>query len=211
MCISYQNLTCDASNGAASNGAMGATLGATLDPLDINFQPWFLHPVTAERVLFTFDACHMIKLVRNSLDKFRILIDGDGNKIKWNYLEFLRDLQESQGLHLANKMRKKHIRFHFQMMKVYLATQLISNSVADALETCVELGFSQFFGCEPLVKFLRLFNNLFDVCNSKNLQQPLFKKPICSDNFVQYEQFLNESKTYIRQLELEDGTPIYCL
>lgn len=38
------------------------------------------------------------------------------------------------GIHLANKVRKSHIKFQGCKMKVKLATQVLSKSVATALE-----------------------------------------------------------------------------
>lgn len=47
---------------------------------DIDMEPSFDHPVTGEPIFAVPDACHMLKLIRNVLDKFD-LIDGDGNRI----------------------------------------------------------------------------------------------------------------------------------
>ena len=36
---------------------------------------------------------------------FKVLKDGNGNSISWNYLVELQKLQESEGYHLANRLR----------------------------------------------------------------------------------------------------------
>lgn len=55
-------------------------------------------------------------------------------------------------------------------MKVKLATQLLSNSVADALKYCENiLGLDDFHSCGPTIKFIRMFNSAFDILNSRNL------------------------------------------
>jgi hypothetical protein len=48
----------------------------------------------------------MIKLVRNTvaMSDWKVLKDKDGNAIKWQFMEELHKLQESEGLHLANKL-----------------------------------------------------------------------------------------------------------
>lgn len=52
-------------------------------------------------------------------------------------------------------------------MKVRLATQLSSNSVADALHYCKnELKLKEFEGCTATVNFIRIVNDMFDVLNS---------------------------------------------
>lgn len=80
------------------------------------------------------DPCHTIKLIRNALGELRVFFDSLGRKIDYYYLEALYNLQENKGLNLANKIKKPHMFFQKQKMKVKLATQLFSSSVADALE-----------------------------------------------------------------------------
>lgn len=50
-----------------------------------NFDLFISHPVIKESIFLIFDAYHAIKLVRNTLADKKILLDGDGNTIEWNY------------------------------------------------------------------------------------------------------------------------------
>ena len=126
----------------------------------------------------------MIKLVRNTISDWKIFKDKDGNTIKWEFLEELYKLQESEGLHLANKLRTSHINWKPQKMKVNLAAQALSSSVADALEYCEgKLRLPQFQGCDPTVKFIRVFDRLFDVLNYRNPLARNFKAPIRKLNY----------------------------
>ena len=59
--------------------------------------------------------------------------DRDGNTNDWKFIEELHKLQETEGLRLANKLRSAHIDWKPQKMKVNLAAQTLSSSVADAL------------------------------------------------------------------------------
>lgn len=62
---------------------------------------------------------------------------------------------------MATKMTKAHLYFAKQTMKVRLATQLLSNSVAIALEFCkTELQLEQFNNCMGTVNFIRIFNDI---------------------------------------------------
>lgn len=64
-------------------------------------------------------------------------------------------------------------------MKVNLAAQLFSSSVADALEYCEkELKYPQFSGCLATVHFLRTIDAAFDVLNSHNPFSKGHKAPI---------------------------------
>lgn len=71
-----------------------------------------------------------------------LLTDCQNNKLNGNITE-LHYLQKKEMLHLGNKLRSEHIHYHYQKMKVRLATQLLSllsqllvKSVAQALEVC---------------------------------------------------------------------------
>ena len=152
----------------------------------------------------------MLKLVRNTLGEKEMLIDGNGNKILWRYIVSLQALQDKEGLRLANKLKLAHIQWRQQKMKVELAAQAISSSVADAIEYCnVELKLKQFEGSEATVRFLRIFDRLFDTLNSRSCQGKGYKAPLSRENKSFWEPFLNSASSYIKSLKDEDGKPIY--
>ena len=111
-------LTCD---GPSCHFSMIKSLDGSLDAN--NLQPYFRHPIDDTQVYVFLDACHMLKLVRNTFGQTGILIDERGRKIKWSYIVELQKLQEDEGFNLANKLRKAHIDFKTQKMKVNLAAQ----------------------------------------------------------------------------------------
>lgn len=84
-----------------------------------------LYILTKEKVFIFLDPSHMLKLVRNCLGDFRTIIAEDG-EVSWTYFEELHTIQENEGLHLANKLRNKHLNYQKQKMKVRLAAQLFS-------------------------------------------------------------------------------------
>lgn len=102
----------------------------------------------------------MVKLVRNAFQATATLNDNSGKLVKWSYL--VQQQQEKEHLHLSNKLRLRHIYFHNQKMKVKLATQLMSSSVAKALTFCSKLNLSGFTDVEGTVNFLQKLNDLFD-------------------------------------------------
>lgn len=112
----------------------------------------------------------MIKLIRNSLGSKKILYDTEGETICWSYFEKLITLQEDEGLHAATKIRKRHLQWQKEKMKVKLATQTFSKSVADALTFCREdLQLPEFLGSAATSRFCIKINNIFDLLNSRNL------------------------------------------
>jgi len=48
----------------------------------------------------------MIKLVCNAFGEKKVLKDSENNEIKFEYIQHLCYLQEKEGCHLANKLRK---------------------------------------------------------------------------------------------------------
>ena len=58
-------------------------------------------------------------------------------------------------VHLANKLTKRHLNWRNMKMKVKLAAEMISSSVADALSYLSQID-SRFEGCQPTINFIRL-------------------------------------------------------
>ncbi len=152
----------------------------------------------------------MIKLVRNTMSDWKVMKDSDGNTIDWKFIEELHKLQETEGLRLANKLRSAHIDWKPQKMKVNLAAQTLSSSVADALKYCEGKlhEMPQFKGCGPTVKFIRIFDHLFDVLNSRNPKANTFKAPIRKTNYQFVKKFLNDACEYIKGLKGPEGQSI---
>lgn len=64
-------------------------------------------------------------------------------------------VQEEEGLSLANKLSRFHIKFQTQKMKVKLAVQTISASVASALTLLKRLKVKEFMNCDGTVNFIK--------------------------------------------------------
>ncbi len=136
--------------------------------------------------------------------------DRDGNTIDWKFIEELHKLQETEGLRLAYKLRSAHIDWKPQKRKVNVATQTLSSSVANALEYCEGKlhEMPQFKGCGPTVKFIRIFDRLFNVLNSRNPKANSFKAPIRKTNYQFVKKFINDACEYIKGLKGPEGQPI---
>ena len=202
--VSVVSLTCD---GPSCHFTMMDDLGCVLDPLDL--QAFFVHPHPSNsslKVYILFDVCHMLKLMRNTLADGGMFLDGDGNRIKWDYIVALNRLQQDEGVHLANKVTDVHINFLTQKMKVNLAAQILSTSCAAAIEFCAtELYLVQFHESEATVKFLRLFDHLFDVLKLCNPSARDFKAPLRPASFRLWDSFLDEAFAYILSVKDSNG------
>ena len=89
------SLTCD---GPSCHFTMLSSLGANISNPS-NLKTYFQHPLDrSKRVHVILDICHMLKLVRNTLGSGGIIVDKDGNKIRWKYIEELESIQSKEGL-----------------------------------------------------------------------------------------------------------------
>ena len=93
-------------------------------------------------------------------------------------------------------------------MNVKLAAQLLSESVANSLRFCLQEQISNFEGCEATIKFIMMFNTIFDIMNSRNLIACNFKAPIQKKNSDEIKDFLVKAENYIRSLKLSDGQEV---
>lgn len=95
-------------------------------------------------------------------------------------------------------------------MKVNLAAQAISSSVADALEFCnIDLKDGTFADSEATVKLIRIFDKLFDMMNSRNPVVKNFKAPLRMSTHHLWKPFFEEAASYILGLKDVTGLPLY--
>ena len=198
------SITCD---GPSAHFAMMKGLGANLDPE--NMRPWFAHPSLSSLRVFTFlDPVHMLKLVRNALASEKILLSPSG-LVCWEFINKLYLLQREEGFKAGTKLTKKHLEWEKNKMKCNLAAQTLSNSVAAAIDFCREdLKLPEFQNSKPTTEFIRLFDALFDIFNSRNQFGKQFKAPLREDNQHHWLPLLVEAADYIKSLRRMDGTLI---
>lgn len=192
-------------DGCSANVAMATALGASLKMP--NVQPTFPHLCDESMsVCILLDACHMLKLMRNALADKGVLVAPDGNEIRWDYIKSLQELQSSEGLRAGNKLHERHIQWQKQKMKVKIAAQTLSASVADALEFCEKsLGPAEFHNCSATVEFIRTIDRMFDVLNSRNPLSRGYKSPMRCENESNWRPFLLHAIDYLKGLKLQNG------
>lgn len=69
-------------------------------------------------------------------------------------VSLLELVQEEEGLSIANKLTRFHTKFHTQKMKVKLAAQTMSASVASALKLLKQMKVKEFKNCDGTVNFI---------------------------------------------------------
>lgn len=192
-------------DGAPCNIRMATELGANLTD-SLALKTFFLHPVTNEKIYIFMDPCHMLKLTRNCLASQKVLKDGEGNNISWSYFEKLSELQYSEGLRAGTKISKRHIQWFREKMKVKLAAQTFSNSVADAFIFLQDdMHLPDFEGVTATAKFTRVINNLFDIFNSRNrFSKSTYRQALSVETAEKIFNYLSFCKNYINSLTLND-------
>lgn len=192
----------------ADSAACNLTTFKKLDAsLDINnLQIFFYHPCTKENVYIILDPCHMLKLIRNCLAFKGILTDDNNNIINWSYFIKLVQLQQKEGLHLGTKLRRRHIFWEQEKMKVMLAAQTFSKSVANAMIFCREtLNNPDFLESAATSRFC-IYINIFDLLNSRNLfSKTSTKQCITRKNFDNIKTQVHDFITYLSSLHDQAG------
>lgn len=151
-------------DGCPTNLAMAKKLGCDFNPDNLKT----VFKVGNNEIAMFLDPAHMIKLIRNAFEYYGEFKDAEQNTIQWSHIELLHRLQEEEMFHAANKLRSEHLLFKKNIMKVKLATQLFSRSVAIALQFCKNtLKLNEFQNIEGTAKMLLILNDLFDILDSK--------------------------------------------
>lgn len=191
-------------DGAPVNQSMYSFLGANLK----SFKPFISNSITKEKINIFLDPAHMLKLVRNAFGEKKCLINSKGEFIKWDYIVKLYEKENAEGLRLATKLTNRHILYMNEKMNVRLASQVLSNSVSDALIYLKDKD-PLFIGCEATAEFCQNVNNAFDILNSRKLHSKNpYNNAITEKTFENYQEFTNKFTDYINGLKFQDGTRV---
>lgn len=189
-------------DGAAENVAAAKRLGATLE------NPFILNRFDNDnKVYLILDPPHMIKLARNCLGNNGVLYDGNGGEINWQYICNLANLQNSENINLGNKITKSHIDFKDNKMNVRLAVQTLSNSTAFSIEYLeTHMKNPNFSNSGPTREYIQVFNNLFDIMNSKPKHcNDEYKRPFSTETEQVFMNYFDYAKKIIKGYSIMDG------
>lgn len=129
--------------------------------------------------------------------------------ISWDFIERLHELQEILHFKLANKLTSTHIRFRNSIMKVKFAAQVLSSSVADAIDFLRSLGLPDFRGSEATVEFIRVIDRVFDFLNSRHPFGKGYKAPIKKENLEFLRKESSKWISYFLKLKTVSDEPLY--
>ncbi|KAL1495107.1 hypothetical protein ABEB36_010576 [Hypothenemus hampei] len=154
-----------------------------------------------EKVFVMWDACHMVKLVRNTFSDKRILFNPDKKPIQWELIEKLTAIQSSEGLTVATKVTQRHINYHNDKMKVKLAVQVLSTSVCHGLMYCTRKNIPGFEDTNATSQFCLIINDAFDMLNSRHrFSKSIYNHGISADNCMLFENKILFTIDYLSNL-----------
>lgn len=152
--------------------------------------PFIQNPANNEKIFIFYDAAHMIKLIRNAFGDKKCLMNSKGELIKCDYIVKLYEKEKAEGLRAATKLTHRHILYYNEKMNVRLASQVLSDSVGDALLYLKDKD-PLFKGCEATAEFCKNVNNAFDILNSRKLNSKNpYNNAISDKTFSKYEEFI---------------------
>lgn len=176
--LTVWGITCD---GAYSNLATMKILGCEFENQKYDdIKCWFNHSVNNSKVYFIPNACHNLKLARNTLGNCKIL-ESDNGYIRWEHICKLQEVQNELTFKFRNKLSASHINWQNNKMKVKFAAQTLSSSTADALEFLKKINF---YNADTTVQYCRAIDKIFDFLNSKSCFSKGFKSPISKNNIL---------------------------
>ncbi|KAG8225335.1 hypothetical protein J437_LFUL005349 [Ladona fulva] len=142
------------------------------------------HPfftVEGEDVCYIFDVPHLIKSFRDNFLKHSFKYDG--NVASWSDISAVYQHDKKFNLRLLSKLTDAHVNPScFQKMKVKLATQVISQTVASCIRTYVSLGKLKKDSLAT-ASLISEMDKLFDILNSsKKENAKCYKKAWMGDD-----------------------------
>lgn len=87
-------------------------------------------------------------------------------------------------------------------MNMKLATQTLSQSVADVIKFCSQQLSMPDFKTHATAIFLETFNNLFDILNARSLSEKGFKHPFSVEQKETLYNILDVSEKHIKNLQI---------
>lgn len=193
-------------DGHKANQAMCTFLGTKLTMIKGDYKSYFINPHNGDKIYIILDPSHAIKLVRNTLGNLKTLYEGN-NEIRWQYFIDLVSFSGNETFGLSHKMNKRHIQWQDRKMHVRTAVQTLSNSTADSMEFLRKRGVSNFADAETTIKFIRIWDRLWDICNTQRIRSDkknTFKSAMNPNNAAEIVTFLFEAKKYILTLNIRD-------
>ena len=156
-----------------------------------------------------YDPPHLLKSLRNNLKVYNFTVRG--HVVKWQYVEDLFKFDTTQKIKLAPRLTERHIVLPcFSKMKVKLASQVFSHSVASGISLLTNLGRLPEEAAHT-AEFITEVNDLFDCFNGRYTDSVPLRRRLtdCSP----HEATLRQSFATLSDLKImcDSRTRIHCV
>lgn len=186
------------SNGTSTNIKTYENLGCCFD--SSNLKSSFTRPEAPHiNIHCIVDACHLMKMKNCMVE---LSLSHSEGTISFEYIKKLNEIQLKENLKFANKLSSLHIFYKSKKMNVQLAVQVLSSSVADALQFLQSYD-NNFKNSSATIQCIRIIDRLFDLMNARNIFGKGFKSPMTLGNQYVWEEILKNANNYILQLKCE--------
>lgn len=169
-------------------------------------EPFFFH--RGKKIFVLHDPPHLLKNIRNNFKKSGFLIDSCD--ISWLFVEEFYEFDQKNCVRLAPKLKKKHVTLPpFSNLKVSLAAQVLSHSVAAGISTLVQLGVFPLVG-KVTASFIERFDRLFNAFNSGKMNSSMRMRHAMSTSSG-HREFLTDTLEWLNKLQTPSGRALPCL
>ncbi|KAL4090577.1 hypothetical protein QTP88_025382 [Uroleucon formosanum] len=189
------------------------SLNSTLNNLNRTFIENYISNGNKTNVVVLWNGSSDLNILkRMNINRFPVLnITCYDTKFNGNFSILLENLKTKVnifeyeiGFKLGNKISSAHINWKGNSMKVKLAVQLLSSSVADAFAYLSQTSI-EFEKCEATIKFIRIIDEIFDFLNSRNPFAKGLKQSICIHNIQYLEKKMKNNIEYSYSLKTVTG------
>ena len=184
----------------SNNRASFVKMGVSISKPYITFR--------GRKIFCMYDPPHLIKSIRNNFIQNGYIVDG--KEVLWNYVLKFYEVDKSLKIRMAPKLSEKHVSLApFSKMRVNLAVQVMSHSVAAGISTLVSLGHLPKEADQTAI-FIDHFDKLFNVFNSKSLKSKQPMAHALSDK-TSHVSFLRESLNFLEKTSIPSQKELPCL
>ena len=169
-------------------------------------RPYFNH--NNDSIYVMYDPPHLLKNIRNNLKKHGFL--HNGLPVKWKYIEEFYEFDKQGPIRMAPKLTDDHLDLPmFTKMRVNLAAQVLSHSVAAGISTLQRLGHLH-QEAKNTAEFVEMMDQLFNAFNSSTLSSSRRFGQAFS-NTSGHKQFLEDCFDYLDHLTLSNEKVVPCI
>src|SRR6218665_1253648 len=114
-----------------------------------------------QKVYVIYDPPHLLKNIRNNFRKHDFVLGSGDNRqnVSWNHVKEFYEFDRNLPIRMAPRLTDKHLDMPpFASMRVNLAAQVLSHSVAAGIQTLCHLGkLDKNAEHRPTAKFIDMF------------------------------------------------------